>query len=71
MWTVNVFLVYEMIYDWNMHEKLRSSYSMENSKVFTIVKYFFYCHKKFLLTHHRYKRNRNDFFVGKDERNFA
>jgi len=35
MWTVNVFLVYEMIYDWNTYEKLGSLYCMENSKVFT------------------------------------
>jgi hypothetical protein len=32
---------------------------------------FFYCHRRFLPTNHKYRKNRRDFFVGKVEKNVA
>jgi len=44
---------------------------MENNKAFTLTNRgkasFFYCHCRFLPTNHRYRKNINDFFVGKVE----
>ena len=48
---------------------------MENNKAFTLTnrgKYsFFDSHRHFLATNHKYKRNRNDFFIGKAEKDVA
>jgi hypothetical protein len=32
---------------------------------------FFYCHRRFLLLNHRYRKNRKDFFVGRVEKDVA
>jgi len=48
---------------------------MENNKEFTLTNRgkmsFFNCHQYFLPTDHRYKKNRNDFFVGRVEKDVA
>jgi hypothetical protein len=48
---------------------------MKNNKAFTLINSdktsYFVCHIRFLPTDHKYKMNRNDFFVGKVERNVA
>ena len=45
---------------------------MENNKAFTLANggkaSFFYCHRRFLPLHHRYRKNKKDFFVGKVEK---
>jgi hypothetical protein len=45
---------------------------MENNKAFTLANggkaSFFYCHCHFLPLHHRYRKNRKDFFVGRVEK---
>jgi len=33
--------------------------------------FFFYCHCRFLPSNHKYKKNTNDFFVGRVENNVA
>jgi len=48
---------------------------MENNKAFTLTNegkaFFFYCHCHFLPTNHRYRKNINDFFVGRVEKDVA
>ena len=48
---------------------------MENNKAFTLTNggkaSFFYFHHRFLPPNHRYRKNRNDFFVGRVEKNVA
>jgi hypothetical protein len=47
---------------------------MENNKAFTLTnegKAFFDCHRHFLLMNHRYRKNRNDFFVSIVENDVA
>ena len=48
---------------------------MENNKAFTLTNggkaSFFYCHCHFLPLNHRYRKNRNDFFVGRVEKDVA
>jgi hypothetical protein len=48
---------------------------MENKKAFTLTNdsktSFFYFHRKFLPTNHKYRKNIKDFFVGKVERDVA
>jgi len=66
--------VYGMVSSWRTHEKLACPYCMENNKAFTlemVVKKFFYCHRRFLPTNHKYRKNINDFFVGRVERDVA
>jgi len=48
---------------------------MENNKAFTLTNRgkasFFYCHRHFLPPNHRYRKNKNDFFVGRVEKDVA
>jgi len=48
---------------------------MENNKAFTLTNghkaSFFDCHRRFLPTNHRYKKNRKDFFIGRVEKDVA
>jgi hypothetical protein len=48
---------------------------MENNKALTLINrskaFFFYCHRRFLPPNHRYRKNRNDFFIGRVEKNVA
>jgi hypothetical protein len=74
MWTINDFPAYEMVSSWSTHAKLTSSYYIKNNKAFTLTndgKMFFYCHQRFLLTDHKYRKNINDFFVGRVKRDVA
>jgi hypothetical protein len=45
---------------------------MENNKAFTLTNggkaSFFYCYRHFLSPNHRYRKNKNDFFVGRVEK---
>jgi hypothetical protein len=45
---------------------------MENNKAFTLTNggktSFFDCHRRFLPLNHRYRKNRNDFFIGRVEK---
>jgi len=72
MWTINDFPTYGMVSDWSTHGKLTCSYYMENNKAFTLTNRgkasFFDCHCRFLPPNHRYK---NDFFVGRVEKDVA
>jgi len=71
MWTINDFPTYRMVSGWNMHEKLIYPYCIENNKAFTLTingKTSFYCHRRFLSTDHKYKKNQKDFFVDRVER---
>jgi hypothetical protein len=75
MWTINDFPAYGMVSGWSTHGKLAFPYCMENNKAFTLTNggkaSFFYCHRLFLPPNHRYRKNRNDFFVGRVEKDVA
>jgi len=75
MWNINDFPAYGMISGWSTHGKLACSYCMENNKAFTLTNggkaSFFYCHCHFLLPNHRYRKNKNYFFVGRVEKDVA
>jgi len=75
MWTINDFPAYGMVSGWSTHEKLTCPYCMENNKAFTLTNRgkasFFDCHHHFLQTNHRYRKNRNDFFVSRVEKDVA
>jgi len=74
-WTINDFPAYGMVSGWSTHGKLACLYCMENNKAFMLTNggkaFFFYCHHHFLLPNHRYRKNRNDFFVGRVEKDVA
>ena len=48
---------------------------MGNNKAFTLANggkaSFFDCHRRFLPLHHRYRKNRKDFFVGRVEKDVS
>jgi hypothetical protein len=48
---------------------------MKNNKAFTLTNSgkvsFFYCHKQFLPTNHKYKKNRKDFYIDRVKRDVA
>jgi len=75
MWTINDFLAYGMLSGWSTHGKLVCPYCMENNKAFTLANRgkasFFDCHRRFLPLHHKYRKNRKDFFVGRVEKDVA
>jgi len=75
MWTINDFPAYGMLSGWSTHGKLACPYCMENNKAFTLANggkaSFFDCHRRFLPLHHRYRKNRKDFFVGRVEKDVA
>ena len=74
IWTINEFPTYEMVFSWSILRKLVCPYYMENKKVFTILnggKMFFFFHWRFLTTNHKYRKNKNDFFVSRVERDFV
>jgi len=75
MWTINDFPAYEMVSGWSIHGKLACPYYMENNKVFTLTNggkaSFFYCHRRFLPTNHRYRKNKKNFIVSRVEKDVA
>jgi len=75
MWTINDFPTYVMVSSWSTHGKLACPYYMENNKAFTLTNggeaSFFYCHCRFLPSNHRYRKNRNNFFFGRVEKDVA
>jgi len=75
MWTINDFPAYGIVFGWSTHGKLACPYCMENNKAFTLINKgkasFFYCHRHFLPSNHRYRKNKNDFFVGIVEKDVA
>jgi len=60
MCTINDFPAYGMVSSWSTHGKLACSYCMENNKAFTLTNggkaSFFYCHCRFLLLNHMYRK---------------
>jgi len=72
MWTINDFPASGMVSGWSTHGKLACPYCIENNKAFMLTNKgkssFFDCHHHFLSLNHRYRKNRNDFFVGKVEK---
>jgi len=72
MWTINDFSASGMVSGWSTHGKLACPYCIENNKAFTLTNKgkssFFDCHHRFLPLNHKYRNNRNDFFVGKVEK---
>jgi hypothetical protein len=75
MWTINDFLAYGMVSGWSTHGKLACPYCMENNKAFTLTNEgkasFFYCRRHLLPPNHRYRKNKNDFFVSRVEKDVA
>jgi len=75
MWIINDFPAYGMLYGWSTHGKLACPYCIENKKAFMLANggkdSFFDCHSRFLPLHHRYRKNRKDFFVGRVEKDVA
>jgi len=71
MWTINNFLSYGMVSGCSIHGKSTCPYCMENNKAFTLTnsgKAFFFCHQWFLSTDHKYRKNINDFFIDRVEK---
>jgi len=59
-----------------MHGKIACPYCMENNKAFMITNggkasFFFYCNRRFLPSNHRFRKNIEDFFVGRVENDVA
>ena len=75
MWTINDFRAYGMVSSWSTHGKLACPYCMENNKAFTLTNgdkaSFFYCYHRFLPPNHRYRKNRNDFFIDRVEKDVS
>jgi hypothetical protein len=75
MWTINDFPAYGMVSGWSTHGKLACPYCMENNKAFMLTNRgkasFFFCHRCFLLPNHKYRKNINDIFVGRIEKDVA
>jgi len=75
IWTINDFPAFRMVSSWSMHEKLTCTYCMENNKAFMLTNdcktSFFYYHRQFLPIDHKYRKNINDFFVGRIENDVA
>jgi len=75
MCTINDFSAYEMVSGWNTYGKLACPHCMENNKEFTLTSRskasFFYCHRCFLPTDHKYRKNKKDFFIGSVENDVA
>ena len=73
--TINDFPAYGMVSGWSTNEKLACPYCMENNKAFMLTNdsktSFFYCHRQFLPTDHKYRKNRKDFFVSRVQRDVA
>ena len=71
MWTINDFPAYGMVSGWSSHGKL-CPYCMDNNKAFMLTNggkaSFFDYHRRFLPPNHRYRKNINDFFAGKVEK---
>jgi hypothetical protein len=74
MWTINDFPAYGMVSGWSSHGKL-CPYCMDNNKAFMLTNggkaSFFDYHRRFLPPNHRYRKNINDFFVGRVEKDVA
>jgi hypothetical protein len=64
--------MYGMISSWSTHEKLTctSIWKITRLSRYKVVAklLFFYCHRWFLPTNYKYRKNRNEFFIGKVER---
>lgn len=68
-WTVNDFPAYGTLSSWSTHRKLSCPYCIGNSKSFTLKcsgkPSFFDCHRQFLPPSHPYRRNINNFMIGR------
>jgi protein-arginine kinase activator protein McsA len=75
IWTINDFPAYEMVSGWSTHGKLACPYCMENNKAFILTNRgkasCFDCHRRFLPMNHRFRKNKNDFFIGRVEKDVA
>jgi len=75
MCTINDFSAYKMVSGWSTYGKLACPYCMENNKAFMLTSRskasFFYYHRCFLPTDHKYRKNKKDFFVGSVENDVA
>ena len=75
MWAINDFPAYEMVSGWSTYGKLACPYYMKNNKAFMLTNAgktsFFNCYQGFLPTDHLYRKNINDFFVGRVEKDIA
>lgn len=71
IWTVNDFPAYGTLSGWSTHRKLSCPYCMGNSKSFTLEcggkPSFFDCHRQFFPPSHPYRRNINNFMIGRVE----
>jgi hypothetical protein len=75
MWTINDFLAYGMVSGWSTHGKLACPHCMENNKAFMLTNggkaSSFDCHRRFLPSNHRYRKNIKDFFISRVEKDVA
>ena len=69
MWTINDFSTYEMVSGWNMQRKIACLYYMKNNMAFILTNSakvsFFNCHQLFFPTNHNFRKNKNEFVVGR------
>ena len=67
MQTINDFPAYVMVFGWSTHGKIAYPYCMKNNKAFTLTNGgktpFFYCHRRFLPTDYKYRKNKTIFFL--------
>ncbi|GKF12485.1 transposon, En/Spm-like protein, partial [Tanacetum coccineum] len=72
LWTINDFPAYGMVSGWSTHGKLSCPYCMENTKAFTLKHggkpSFFDCHRQFLPHNHPYRKDKNNFFAERVEK---
>jgi len=75
MWTINDFSAYGMVSGWSTHGKLACPYCMENNKAFMLTNggkaSFFDCHRHLWPPNHGYRKSKNDFFIGRVEKDVA
>jgi len=71
IWTISDFSAHDMLSGWMTAARLACPYCMENTKSFRLKhgnKYcWFDCHRQFLLTGHKFHRNKSAFFKNKED----
>ena len=72
LWTINDFPAYGILSGWSTHGRLACPCCMENTKAFCLhfsgKPCWFDCHRQHLPPDHPFRRQRNNFVIGRVER---
>jgi len=72
MWTINDFLAYGMLSGWSTTCKLACPICMDETKTFSLKNgrkvSWFDCNRQFLPLNHEFRRNKNAFYKGREEK---